>query len=117
MSLENCLNKDRNPSPQYGLSARPVINSACRIWRFGTVRKRNSHEGAMYVMLDIHMYRCLYRLSGSVNVGSSSTPPPKLETWVDVRHPSADSTETHWISESGVLEQYVLWTCPAPLEV
>ncbi|KAF9784102.1 alpha-glucosidase [Thelephora terrestris] len=30
------------------------------------------------------------------------------ETWVDVAHPTQKSTETHWISESGILDIFLL---------
>lgn len=30
------------------------------------------------------------------------------ETWVDVAHPSADSSHTHWVSESGILDTFLL---------
>lgn len=30
------------------------------------------------------------------------------ETWVDVAHPSTSSTKTHWISESGILDVFLL---------
>lgn len=30
------------------------------------------------------------------------------ETWIDVSHPSDKSTKTHWISESGVLDLFLL---------
>ncbi|KAF8963588.1 alpha glucosidase [Flammula alnicola] len=30
------------------------------------------------------------------------------ETWIDVSHPSDKSTETHWISESGILDTFLL---------
>lgn len=30
------------------------------------------------------------------------------ETWVDVDHPTSDSTETHWISESGIMDVFFL---------
>lgn len=38
------------------------------------------------------------------------------ETWVDVGHPNADSTETHWISESGILDVFLL-PGPTPEDV
>ena len=30
------------------------------------------------------------------------------ETWIDVTHPTQKSTETHWISESGILDVFLL---------
>lgn len=30
------------------------------------------------------------------------------ETWIDVSHPKPDSTLTHWISESGILDVFLL---------
>ena len=30
------------------------------------------------------------------------------ETWIDVSHPSEDATETHWISESGILDLFLI---------
>lgn len=30
------------------------------------------------------------------------------ETWIDVSHPSEKSTKTHWISESGILDVFLL---------
>ncbi|KAF8625151.1 hypothetical protein AX15_005536 [Amanita polypyramis BW_CC] len=30
------------------------------------------------------------------------------ETWIDVSHPSQDATETHWISESGILDLFLM---------
>ncbi|KAH8110571.1 alpha-glucosidase [Phellopilus nigrolimitatus] len=30
------------------------------------------------------------------------------ETWIDVAHPSADASHTHWVSESGVLDTFLL---------
>ena len=30
------------------------------------------------------------------------------ETWIDVAHPTQKSTETHWISESGILDVFLL---------
>jgi alpha 1,3-glucosidase len=30
------------------------------------------------------------------------------ETWIDVSHPTFDSTSTHWISESGILDLFLL---------
>lgn len=30
------------------------------------------------------------------------------ETWIDVSHPSEDATETHWISESGLLDLFLM---------
>ena len=30
------------------------------------------------------------------------------ETWIDLAHPSPKSTETHWISESGILDIFIL---------
>ncbi|KAF8637558.1 hypothetical protein AX17_002744 [Amanita inopinata Kibby_2008] len=30
------------------------------------------------------------------------------ETWIDVSHSSADATETHWISESGILDLFLM---------
>lgn len=30
------------------------------------------------------------------------------ETWIDVAHPNAHATETHWISESGIMDVFLL---------
>ncbi|KAK2464434.1 hypothetical protein APHAL10511_003582 [Amanita phalloides] len=30
------------------------------------------------------------------------------ETWIDISHPSEDATETHWISESGILDLFLM---------
>ena len=30
------------------------------------------------------------------------------ETWIDISHPTDKSTETHWISESGILDIFIL---------
>ncbi|KAK2464424.1 hypothetical protein APHAL10511_003572 [Amanita phalloides] len=30
------------------------------------------------------------------------------ETWIDVSHPSEEATETHWISESGILDLFIM---------
>lgn len=30
------------------------------------------------------------------------------ETWVDIEHPSSKSTRTHWISESGILDIFII---------
>jgi alpha 1,3-glucosidase len=30
------------------------------------------------------------------------------ETWVDISHPTKKSTETHWISESGILDVFLM---------
>ena len=30
------------------------------------------------------------------------------ETWIDISHPTEKSTETHWISESGILDIFIL---------
>ncbi|KAG8844242.1 hypothetical protein FRB91_002752 [Serendipita sp. 411] len=38
------------------------------------------------------------------------------ETWVDVSHPTSESTETHWISESGILDVFIL-PGPTPNDV
>ena len=38
------------------------------------------------------------------------------ETWVDVVHPTKESTETHWISESGILNVFLL-PGPTPNDV
>jgi alpha 1,3-glucosidase len=38
------------------------------------------------------------------------------ETWVDIGHPNADSTESHWISESGILDVFLL-AGPTPTDV
>ncbi|KAI9511435.1 alpha-glucosidase [Russula earlei] len=38
------------------------------------------------------------------------------ETWVDIAHPTALSTDTHWISESGILDLFIL-PGPSPTEV
>ncbi|KIM31479.1 glycoside hydrolase family 31 protein [Serendipita vermifera MAFF 305830] len=38
------------------------------------------------------------------------------ETWVDVGHPSTESTETQWISESGILDVFLL-PGPTPEDV
>ena len=38
------------------------------------------------------------------------------ETWIDVSHPSEDATETHWISESGVLDLFLM-AGPTPEKV
>ncbi|KAI0077196.1 alpha-glucosidase [Panus rudis PR-1116 ss-1] len=38
------------------------------------------------------------------------------ETWVDIAHPSPKSTETHWISESGILDVFIL-PGPTPKDV
>ncbi|EAU91748.1 alpha glucosidase [Coprinopsis cinerea okayama7 len=38
------------------------------------------------------------------------------ETWIDVSHASDKSTETHWISESGILDLFIL-PGPTPEEV
>ena len=38
------------------------------------------------------------------------------ETWIDVGHPSKTSTETHWISESGILDVFIM-PGPTPADV
>jgi alpha 1,3-glucosidase len=38
------------------------------------------------------------------------------ETWIDVAHPTARSTGTHWISESGILDLFIL-PGPSPADV
>ncbi|KAI0313324.1 alpha-glucosidase [Amylostereum chailletii] len=38
------------------------------------------------------------------------------ETWIDVGHPSDDSSQTHWISESGILDLFIL-PGPTPADV
>src|ERR1700679_1034857 len=38
------------------------------------------------------------------------------ETWIDVSHSSDKSTETHWISESGIMDIFLL-PGPTPEEV
>ena len=38
------------------------------------------------------------------------------ETWIDVSHLSEDATETHWISESGVLDLFLM-AGPTPEKV
>jgi alpha 1,3-glucosidase len=38
------------------------------------------------------------------------------ETWIDVVHPTAQSTSTHWISESGILDTFIL-PGPTPADV
>lgn len=38
------------------------------------------------------------------------------ETWIDVAHASKKSTETHWISESGILDIFLL-PGPTPADV
>ncbi|KII95544.1 glycoside hydrolase family 31 protein [Plicaturopsis crispa FD-325 SS-3] len=38
------------------------------------------------------------------------------ETWIDVAHPSDKSTATHWISESGILDVFIL-PGPTPDEI
>ena len=38
------------------------------------------------------------------------------ETWIDVGHPSAQSTHTHWISESGILDIFLL-PGPTPADI
>ena len=30
------------------------------------------------------------------------------ETWIDISHPTEKSTETHWVSESGILDIFIL---------
>jgi alpha 1,3-glucosidase len=30
------------------------------------------------------------------------------ETWIDLAHPTPKSTSTHWISESGILDMFIL---------
>ncbi|KAI0250065.1 glycoside hydrolase family 31 protein [Lactifluus subvellereus] len=38
------------------------------------------------------------------------------ETWIDIAHPTTQSTGTHWISESGILDLFIL-PGPSPTEV
>ncbi|KAF9816794.1 hypothetical protein IEO21_03874 [Rhodonia placenta] len=38
------------------------------------------------------------------------------ETWIDVAHPTPRSTETHWISESGILDVFLM-PGPTPADV
>ncbi|KAH9965438.1 glycoside hydrolase family 31 protein [Russula dissimulans] len=38
------------------------------------------------------------------------------ETWIDIAHPTARSTGTHWISESGILDLFIL-PGPSPVDV
>ena len=38
------------------------------------------------------------------------------ETWIDVAHPTAQSTGTHWVSESGILDLFIL-PGPSPTDV
>jgi alpha 1,3-glucosidase len=38
------------------------------------------------------------------------------ETWIDIAHPRAQSTSTHWISESGILDLFIL-PGPTPADV
>lgn len=38
------------------------------------------------------------------------------ETWIDISHASEKSTETHWISESGILDVFLL-PGPSPADV
>lgn len=38
------------------------------------------------------------------------------ETWIDVAHPTDKSTETHWISESGILDLFIL-PGPTPADI
>ncbi|TCD66261.1 hypothetical protein EIP91_001590 [Steccherinum ochraceum] len=38
------------------------------------------------------------------------------ETWIDIAHPSASSTETHWISESGILDVFIM-PGPTPKDI
>ena len=38
------------------------------------------------------------------------------ETWIDLGHPSKTSTETHWISESGILDVFIM-PGPTPADV
>ncbi|KAI5122326.1 hypothetical protein M0805_002493 [Coniferiporia weirii] len=38
------------------------------------------------------------------------------ETWVDVAHPQADASHTHWVSESGILDTFLL-PGPSPAAV
>ncbi|KAI0944115.1 hypothetical protein AcV7_002026 [Taiwanofungus camphoratus] len=38
------------------------------------------------------------------------------ETWIDVAHPTHKSTETHWISESGILDVFIM-PGPTPADI
>jgi alpha 1,3-glucosidase len=38
------------------------------------------------------------------------------ETWIDVSHPSDKSTQTHWISESGILDLFLM-PGPTPADI
>ena len=38
------------------------------------------------------------------------------ETWIDISHPTASSTQTHWISESGILDVFIL-PGPTPKDI
>ncbi|KAJ7647840.1 glycoside hydrolase family 31 protein [Roridomyces roridus] len=38
------------------------------------------------------------------------------ETWIDVSHPSAKATQTHWISESGILDLFLM-PGPTPADI
>ena len=38
------------------------------------------------------------------------------EAWIDVAHPTDKSTQTHWISESGILDLFIL-PGPTPTDV
>ncbi|KIY65272.1 glycoside hydrolase family 31 protein, partial [Cylindrobasidium torrendii FP15055 ss-10] len=38
------------------------------------------------------------------------------ETWIDIDHPTAESTSTHWISESGILDIFLI-PGPTPADI
>lgn len=79
----------------------PKYSDPYRLYNFDVFEYEADSEMALYGAVPLVHAHDRHSTVGVFNVIGS-------ETWVDVSHPKSDSTETHWISESGVMDVFLL---------
>ncbi|KAG8907238.1 hypothetical protein FRB99_005062 [Tulasnella sp. 403] len=80
-----------------------------RLWNLDVFEYEASSTMSLYGSIPLLHAHSEHSTLGLFNAAAS-------ETWVDVSHPSEKSTLTHWISESGILDVFLL-PGPTPADV
>ncbi|KAM6502966.1 glycoside hydrolase family 31 protein [Amanita muscaria] len=87
----------------------PTFTDPYRLYNNDVFEYLSSHTASLYGSIPVMHAQSLDSTVGLYNAIAS-------ETWVDISHASEDSTETHWISESGILDLFLM-PGPTPEQV
>jgi mannosyl-oligosaccharide alpha-1,3-glucosidase len=87
----------------------PFFEDPYRLWNSDVFEYLASSTMSLYGSIPILHAQSTDSTVGVLNLVAS-------ETWIDVAHASAKSTETHWISESGILDVLIM-PGPTPTDI